>query len=123
MVNEIIIIIIIRWDNRKSTVLPGGGGGGEIFYLVALLRFCSPYNPKGGLSVQQMVVQNQEIVQTCIANGFDFKLYLPHYNSTQAWKQHFGNQWTRFQERKLSFDPMAVLAPGQKIFPRNWKPS
>ncbi|EYU20300.1 hypothetical protein ABFS82_01G007900 [Erythranthe guttata] len=106
-----------KWDSRKSTVLPEG----EIFYLVALLRFCFPY-PKG-LSVQEMVVQNQEIVQTCTNNGFDFKLYLPHYNSTDDWKHHFGNQWTRFQGRKASFDPMALLAPGQKIFPRNWQPS
>ncbi|KAI3454179.1 hypothetical protein Pfo_010842 [Paulownia fortunei] len=105
-----------KWDNRKSIVLPEG----DIFYLVALLRFCFPY-PKG-LSVEEMVAQNQEIVQSCTQNGFDFKLYLPHYNSMEGWKQHFGNQWTRFQERKASFDPMAILAPGQKIFPRNWRP-
>ncbi|KAL8501871.1 hypothetical protein ACS0TY_021110 [Phlomoides rotata] len=104
-----------KWDSRKSVVLPEG----EIFYLVALLRFCSPYSK--GQSVQQMVVQNQEIIQTCTKNGFDFKLYLPHYNSMEGWKHHFGNQWTRFQERKASFDPMAILAPGQKIFPRNWR--
>ncbi|PIN09227.1 Proteins containing the FAD binding domain [Handroanthus impetiginosus] len=106
-----------KWDNRKSVALPEG----EIFYLVALLRFCLPY-PKG-LSVQEMVVQNQQIVQICTKNGFDFKLYLPHYTSNESWKHHFGNQWTRFQDRKASFDPMAILAPGQKIFPRNWQPS
>ncbi|KAI3468062.1 hypothetical protein Pfo_024725 [Paulownia fortunei] len=106
-----------KWDNRKSVVLPEG----EIFYLVALLRFCFPY-PKG-LSAEEMVVQNQEILQTCTKNGFDFKLYLPHYNSREGWKHHFGNQWTRFLERKATFDPMAILAPGQKIFPRNWQPS
>ncbi|KAK6140722.1 hypothetical protein DH2020_025540 [Rehmannia glutinosa] len=105
-----------KWDNRKSVVLPQG----EIFYLVALLRFCFPY-PKG-LSVGEMVVQNQEIIQSCTKNGFDFKLYLPHYNTREGWKHHFGNQWTRFQDRKATFDPMAILAPGQKIFPRNWQP-
>ncbi|KAL3650722.1 Cytokinin dehydrogenase 7 [Castilleja foliolosa] len=96
-----------KWDNRK----------GEIFYLVALLRFCLPY-PKG-LSLDEMVAQNQEIVQVCTENEFDFKLYLPHYNSREGWMCHFGDQWSRFEERKSSFDPMAVLAPGQKIFPRN----
>ncbi|KAL0330644.1 UNVERIFIED_CONTAM: Cytokinin dehydrogenase 7 [Sesamum angustifolium] len=106
-----------KWDSRKSVVLPEG----EMFYLVALLRFCFPY-PKG-LSAEEMIVQNQEIVQSCIQNGFDFKLYLPHHTSREGWKRHFGNQWTRFQERKARFDPMAILAPGQKIFPRNWQPS
>ncbi|KAK4490918.1 hypothetical protein RD792_001637 [Penstemon davidsonii] len=106
-----------KWDDRKSVVLPEG----EIFYLVALLRFCFPY-PKA-LSIEEMVAQNQEIVQNCTKNGFDFKLYLPHYNSKEGWKHHFGNQWTRFQERKACFDPMAILAPGQKIFQRNWQPS
>ncbi|CAA3026334.1 cytokinin dehydrogenase 7 [Olea europaea subsp. europaea] len=106
-------ILRSKWDDRTSVVLPEG----EIIYLVALLRFCLPY-PKG-LSVEEMVAQNHEIVQCCIENGFDFKKYLPHYNSREEWKQHFGNQWTRFQERKARFDPMAILAPGQKIFTRN----
>ncbi|GER35377.1 cytokinin oxidase/dehydrogenase [Striga asiatica] len=104
-----------KWDDRKSVVLPQG----DIFYLVALLRFCSPY--PNGLSVAQMVDQNHEIVQTCTKNGFDFKLYLPHYESCEGWKNHFGDQWPRFCQRKAAFDPAAVLAPGQKIFPRNWR--
>ncbi|GFQ00035.1 cytokinin dehydrogenase 7 [Phtheirospermum japonicum] len=103
-----------KWDNRKSVILPKG----EIFYLVALLRFCLPC-PKG-LSVDEMVAQNQEIVQICTKNEFDFKLYLPHYNSREGWMGHFGDQWSRFEERKIAFDPMAVLAPGHKIFPRNF---
>ncbi|XP_042035431.1 cytokinin dehydrogenase 7-like [Salvia splendens] len=106
-----------KWDSRKSVALPEG----EIFYLVALLRFCSPY--QDGLSVHQMVVQNQDILQSCNKNGIDYKLYLPHFNSVEGWKRHFGYQWTRFQERKARFDPMAILAPGQKIFSRNWQHS
>ncbi|OMO86472.1 hypothetical protein COLO4_21137 [Corchorus olitorius] len=99
-----------KWDSRTSVALPEG----EIFYIVALLRFV----PKGP-SVEKLVAQNQEIVQWCIKKGLDFKLYLPHYQSKEDWKRHFGNQWTRFVERKASFDPMAILAPGQKIFKRN----
>ncbi|XP_060208580.1 cytokinin dehydrogenase 7 isoform X2 [Lycium barbarum] len=102
-----------KWDNRSSVVLPQG----EIFYLVALLRF-SHAHPKES-ETKQMVAQNQEILQTCINKGFDFKLYLPHYESTVEWKKHFGDQWGRFVERKSQFDPKAVLAPGQKIFTRN----
>ncbi|XP_051151586.1 cytokinin dehydrogenase 7 [Andrographis paniculata] len=106
-----------KWDDRKSVVLPQG----DIFYLVGLLRVCFPADAHpNGLSVEEMVAQNQEIVECCIQNGFDYKLYLPHYTSLEGWKTHFGNQWPRFQDRKTAFDPMAILAPGHKIFPRNW---
>lgn len=102
-----------KWDDRTSVVLPEG----DIFYLVALLRFSLPY-PKGP-PVEEMVSQNREIIKCCIRNGFNFKPYFPHYNSEEEWKQHFGNnQWSRFVERKARFDPMAILAPGQKIFRR-----
>ncbi|XP_059662045.1 cytokinin dehydrogenase 7 [Cornus florida] len=105
-----------KWDDRTSVVLPEG----EIFYIVALLRFSLPF-PKGP-PVEELVAQNREIIHCCIKNGFNFKLYFPHYNSEEEWKQHFGNQWARFVERKANFDPMAILAPGQKIFPRNRLP-
>ncbi|XVE70843.1 hypothetical protein DITRI_Ditri10aG0102900 [Diplodiscus trichospermus] len=98
-----------KWDNRTSVALPEG----EIFYLVGLLRFV----PKGP-SVEKSVAQNHEIVKWSIKEGLDFKLYLPHYQSKEDWKRHFGNQWTRFVERKASFDPLAILAPGQRIFKR-----
>ncbi|KAG6626999.1 cytokinin dehydrogenase 7 [Carya illinoinensis] len=100
------------WDTRTSVVLPKD----EIFYIIALLRF-SPPDPKGPLA-EKLVAQNHEIIQCCINKGFDFKLYLPHYKSQEEWKGHFGNQWTRFVERKAIFDPLAILAPGQKIFSR-----
>ncbi|XAR57569.1 Cytokinin dehydrogenase [Bertholletia excelsa] len=104
-----------KWDNRTSVVLPEGAGE-EIFYIVALLRFSPPY-PKGP-PFEELVAQNRQIINCCIDNGFDFKLYLPHYNSQQEWQQHFGDGWTRFVELKACYDPMAVLAPGQKIFSR-----
>ncbi|GMI83901.1 ARABIDOPSIS THALIANA CYTOKININ OXIDASE 5, cytokinin oxidase 7 [Hibiscus trionum] len=98
-----------KWDNRTSTALPDS----EIFYLVALLRSV----PEGPL-VEKAVAQNNEILEWCIKEGLDFKQYLPHYRTKEDWKRHFGNQWTRFAERKASFDPMAILAPGQNIFTR-----
>ncbi|KAF2304273.1 hypothetical protein GH714_029098 [Hevea brasiliensis] len=100
-----------KWDNRTSVMIPAEG---EIFYIVALLRFTHSKGP----CVEKLVSQNQEIVQLCVNKGFDFKLYLPHYHSQDDWKRHFGNQWSRFVDRKASFDPMAILAPGQKIFKR-----
>ncbi|XP_039018301.1 cytokinin dehydrogenase 7-like [Hibiscus syriacus] len=98
-----------KWDNRTSVALPDS----EIFYLVALLRSV----PAGPL-VEKSVAQNNEIVEWCIRQGLDSKQYFPRYQSKEDWKRHFGNQWTRFVERKTSFDPMTILAPGQKIFKR-----
>ncbi|KAE8676110.1 hypothetical protein F3Y22_tig00111633pilonHSYRG00096 [Hibiscus syriacus] len=102
-------ILQVRWDDRTSVVLPEG----EIFYIVALLRFVP-----SGSSVEKLVAQNHETVKWCNKEGLDFKLYLPHYYSKEDWKRHFGNQWSRFVERKCSFDPMAILAPGHRIFKR-----
>lgn len=109
-------LLLLRWDDRTSVVLPKG----EIFYIIALLRSTLPY-PKGP-SIEELVAQNQEIIKCCTKNGFDFKLYFPHYQSKEDWMRHFGNQWTRFVERKSSFDPMAILAPGQNIFSRTCQP-
>ncbi|KAJ9550660.1 LOW QUALITY PROTEIN: hypothetical protein OSB04_014705 [Centaurea solstitialis] len=102
-----------KWDERTSVVLPEG----DIFYIVALLRFTNPYQKSP--TVNDLVLQNHEIVQTCVRKGFDFKLYLPHYNTEDGWKQHFGDRWSWFVEMKSRYDPMAILAPGQKIFTRH----
>ncbi|KAL9249458.1 Cytokinin dehydrogenase 7-like protein [Drosera capensis] len=102
-----------KWDERTSVVLPEGE---EIFYIVALLRFCPPC--PGSSTVDALVAQNQEILFHCKRRGYSFKQYLPHYESEEDWKQHFGDKWSRFVERKQRFDPMAILAPGQKIFCR-----
>ena len=110
--DNISFYISIRWDERTSVVLPEG----DIFYIVALLRFTNPYQESP--TVNDIVLQNHEIVQTCVRKGFDFKLYLPHYNTEDGWKQHFGDRWSWFVEMKSRYDPMAILAPGQKIFTR-----
>lgn len=113
---DVNVVLLIRWDSRTSVALPES----EIFYIVALLRFNPP--PPKGPAPEFLVAQNQDIIQFCRSGGFDFKLYLPHYKSQEDWKRHFGNQWTRFMERKTSFDPLFILAPGQKIFSRNLQP-
>ncbi|KAJ0031975.1 hypothetical protein Pint_13685 [Pistacia integerrima] len=101
-----------KWDNRTSVMTPKE----DVFYLVALLRF-SPTGSNGA-EVEKMVSQNRHIVDYCVQNGFDYKLYLPHYQTEEQWKEHFGGKWERFVERKACYDPMAILAPGQKIFER-----
>nr|XP_011460257.1 PREDICTED: cytokinin dehydrogenase 7-like [Fragaria vesca subsp. vesca] len=106
-----------KWDARTSVALPKS----EIFYVVALLRFTPAY-PKG-LSCESLVAQNQEIVRYCLKKDYDFKLYLPQYESQEEWKRHFGNRWSRIVERKTCYDPLGILAPGQHIFPRIINPS
>ncbi|XP_020113411.1 cytokinin dehydrogenase 11-like, partial [Ananas comosus] len=105
-----------KWDPRTSVALPNS----EVFYLVALLRFTRPY-PEGP-TAEELVAQNREIIRICRSNGYDFKLYLPHYDTQSEWAHHFGDGWPRFVERKARYDPMALLAPGQKIFPRAHAP-
>ncbi|KAG4944418.1 hypothetical protein JHK82_048565 [Glycine max] len=101
-----------KWDSRHSVVVPDS----NIFYIIALLRFIPP--PPKGPPTELLVEQNHEIIQLCYNRGFDFKLYLPHYQSKENWMRHYGDKWSRFVERKANFDPLAILAPGQKIFSR-----
>ncbi|XP_062195968.1 cytokinin dehydrogenase 11-like [Phragmites australis] len=103
-----------KWDPDTSVALPEG----RIFYLVALLRFCRPY-PGGGPPVEELVAQNSAILDACRSNGYDFKTYFPHYRAEPDWARHFGAaKWNRFVDRKARYDPLAILAPGQKMFPR-----
>ncbi|XP_072953672.1 cytokinin dehydrogenase 11 [Typha angustifolia] len=101
-----------KWDARTSVAVPES----DIFYLVALLRFSKPY-PEGP-PAEELVAQNRRIVDCCRSNGYDFKLYLPHYKTETEWAHHFGDDWPRFVERKSRYDPTALLSPGQKIFSR-----
>ena len=90
--------------------------GGEVFYLVALLRSSRP--PPEGPAVEELLALNQELIDICIAHNYDFKVYLPHYRSSDQWERHFGEKWARFTEMKAAYDPLAILSPGVKIFPR-----
>ncbi|KAJ0987606.1 hypothetical protein J5N97_005962 [Dioscorea zingiberensis] len=106
-----------KWDPQMSVALPDT----EVFYLVALLRFNRPY--PAGPPVENLMAQNREILTRCKSNGYDFKLYLPHYKTEAEWAHHFGKDWARFVERKARFDPRAILSPGQLIFTRAHPPS
>ncbi|KAL5230490.1 hypothetical protein ABZP36_029266 [Zizania latifolia] len=102
-----------KWEQATSVALPEG----EIFYLVALLRFCRPY--PGGPPVDELVAQNNAIIDACRSNGYDYKMYFPTYHAVSDWARHFGAKWARFLERKARYDPLAILAPGQNIFSRS----
>lgn len=102
-----------KWDCRMSAIVPDE----DIFYLVALLRFSPPY--PSGPPLQSIIAQNEEILHYCTSRGIDMKLYIPHYKNERDWKRHFGRHWHQFERRKNVYDPRAILAPGQRIFPRS----
>lgn len=102
-----------KWDSRMSAIIPEE----DTFYLVALLRF-SPSYPSGP-PFQSILAQNEEILHYCTTAGIDMKLYLPHYKTESDWKRHFGRKWQQFLQRKSTYDPKAILAPGQRIFCRS----
>lgn len=60
--------------------------------------------------------QNKEILQFCESVGIEVTQYLPHYQTQDEWKKHFGSKWKTFNERKNMFDPKKILSRGQRIF-------
>jgi cytokinin dehydrogenase len=99
-----------KWDSRAATVVPDE----EVFYLVAFLRNALPSGP----GLESILEDNARILSIC--EQLRGKQYLPRYIEEAQWKQHFGaDQWRAFVQHKQMFDPQAILAPGQNIFPRN----
>jgi cytokinin dehydrogenase len=75
----------------------------EVFYLVAFLRNALPSGPV----LESILEDNARILSIC--EQLRGKQYLPRsIEEAQAFVQH-----------KQMFDPQAILAPGQNIFPRN----
>ncbi|KAJ8900225.1 hypothetical protein K2173_024865 [Erythroxylum novogranatense] len=100
-----------KWDNRTSAVIPDE----DIFYLVAFLS--SAVNSSAGTdSLEHILTQNKRILEFCETANLGVKQYLPHYTMQEDWQAHFGPQWKVFVQRKSTYDPLAILAPGQRIF-------
>ncbi|XP_050229617.1 cytokinin dehydrogenase 1-like [Mercurialis annua] len=102
-----------KWKNKTSLSIPEE----DIFYLVAFLSSAVPSSTgKDGLS--HILSQNQKILHFCSEANLGVKQYLPHYTTQEEWQAHFGPQWEVFVQRKSTYDPLAILAPGQRIFKR-----
>lgn len=84
---------------------------GEVFYAVAFLR-----SAVGSNTVEYLSNENQKILRFCSDEGINVKQYLPHYTKQEQWKDHFGDKWDQFYQRKMQFDPGCILATGQNIF-------
>ncbi|PSS09956.1 Cytokinin dehydrogenase [Actinidia chinensis var. chinensis] len=100
-----------KWDNRTSIVLPDE----DVFYLVAFLSSAVP-SSTGTDGLEHILTQNRRILDFCEAAEIGVKQYLPHYTTQKEWQAHFGPRWEIFMQRKSAYDPLAILAPGQKIF-------
>ncbi|KAJ9181046.1 hypothetical protein P3X46_009219 [Hevea brasiliensis] len=102
-----------KWNNRTSLITPAE----NIFYIVAFLSSAAP-SSTGKDGLQQILTQNQKILDFCAKANLGVKQYLPHYGKQEEWQAHFGTQWEVFVQRKSTYDPYAILAPGQRIFRR-----
>ncbi|MFS8001969.1 putative cytokinin dehydrogenase [Helianthus anomalus] len=100
-----------RWNTKTSMVTPKE----NVFYLVAFLSSAMPAST-GTDSLEYILSQNKNILEVCESANLGTKQYLPHYNTQEEWKKHFGSQWEDFVRRKLTYDPLAILTPGQRIF-------
>ncbi|XVF63780.1 hypothetical protein PTKIN_Ptkin09bG0114900 [Pterospermum kingtungense] len=100
-----------KWDHRSSVVTPNE----DVFYLVAFLRSALD-NGEETQSLDYLTNQNRQILKFCDDAGINVKQYLPHYATQEEWMDHFGNEWDRFYQRKIEFDPRHILASGQQIF-------
>ncbi|KAJ8748712.1 hypothetical protein K2173_011260 [Erythroxylum novogranatense] len=100
-----------KWDDRTSAVIPEE----DIFYLVAFLSSAVP-SSTGTDSLEHILNQNRRILEFCETANLGVKQYLPHYTTQEEWRAHFGPRWEVFVQRKSTYDPLAILAPGQRIF-------
>ncbi|XP_043692279.1 cytokinin dehydrogenase 9-like [Telopea speciosissima] len=105
-----------KWDSRTSVVTPEE----DIFYLVAFLSSAVPAS-KGTDGLEHILTQNKRILNFCETAHLGMKQYLPHYINQEEWQTHFGPHWEMFVQRKSVYDPLAILAPGQKIFQRQYR--
>ncbi|RRT42675.1 hypothetical protein B296_00053792 [Ensete ventricosum] len=96
---------VSAWDRRTSAVVPDE----EVFYAIGLLR-------SGMDGWKNLEEQNEETLRFCDDARISYKQYLPHYTSLADWRKHFGAKWDVFVERKMRYDPRALLSPGQRIF-------
>ncbi|KAK4488677.1 hypothetical protein RD792_004451 [Penstemon davidsonii] len=100
-----------KWDNRTSFVTPDE----DIFYLVAFLQHAVPSTTEND-GLQYLLNLNKRILEYCEEANLGVKQYLPYYTTKEEWRAHFGTRWEVFVQRKLAYDPLAILAPGQRIF-------
>ncbi|KAG6430119.1 hypothetical protein SASPL_108181 [Salvia splendens] len=102
-----------RWRSGTSLITPDD----DVFYMIAFLSSAMP-SSTGKDGLKHILSQNKKILSFSQRPYLGIKQYLPHYSTEEEWEAHFGPHWEVFYRRKLSYDPLAILAPGQRIFRR-----
>ncbi|CAH9122949.1 unnamed protein product [Cuscuta epithymum] len=102
-----------KWDNRTSVVLPEG----DIFYAVSLLPRAN-ISSNGTDGLEYMLNQRKRISDFCESAGIGANQYLPYHETPEEWQnKHYGaERWKVLTQRKQTYDPSCILAPGQNIF-------
>lgn len=78
-----------------------------------MVAFLSNKLPEGA-ALTKMMADNQSILR--IAKQLGCKQFLPKRQNITQWRRHFGSKWHSFVQNKQTFDPKAILAPGQNLF-------
>ena len=89
---------------------------GDTFFLFGLLRTAIPPTPERSA---ELVAANRVLYERARAVGGFFYPVDSVPMSVSDWRRHFGPRWPEFVIAKRAFDPDALLAPGQGIFPRS----
>ncbi|KAF8745142.1 hypothetical protein HU200_013445 [Digitaria exilis] len=97
-----------RWDDRMTTATPDD----DVFYAVGLLR-----SAVAAGDLERLERENAAVLDFCDQESVGCKQYLPHHASQDGWRRHFGEKWDRIATLKRKYDPLAILSPGQGIFP------
>ncbi|GAA0175718.1 oxidase [Lithospermum erythrorhizon] len=100
-----------KFDNRTSFVPPDD----DVFYMIALL-FHANASSIGIDGLEFLNDRNKRVLDFIEANQVGAKEYLPQYSTQEDWKAHFGPRWDAFVQKKITYDPLAILSPGQRIF-------
>jgi len=87
---------------------------GDTFFLFALLRNAIPPTPERAAG---LTAANRRLFEQARAVGGYFYPVDSVPMSPEDWRQHFGSRWYQLFAAKQAFDPNALLAPGQGVFP------
>jgi cytokinin dehydrogenase len=89
---------------------------GETFFLFGLLRNAIPPTPE---RAAELVAANRRLFEQARRVGGYFYPVDSVPMSPADWRRHFGLRWPVLFAAKRVFDPDALLAPGQGVFPRD----
>jgi hypothetical protein len=89
---------------------------GDTFFLFGLLRNAIPPTPERSA---EMIAANRQLFEQARAVGGYFYPVDSVPMSPADWRQHFGSRWPQLFAAKQAFDPEALLAPGQGVFPQD----